>query len=281
MSPNFAHWPPTDRRQLRGTLVGVVHLLPLPGAPGYSASGDPAGGMQALLEHAVADAKFLAAAGFDGLIVENFGDTPFFAEQVPAETVAGVSLAVDAVRRAVGDLPVGVNVLRNDVRAGLGIAAACGAAFVRANVFSGAMVTDQGLIQGRAADWVRERGRLAPWARFLADVHVKHATPLGDSDLVSAARDLVGRGGADGVILSGSGTGAGTALADLQRVREALPEAPLWIGSGLTADNAAEQLAWADAAIVGTWVKVDGDVRRAVDADRALRLVEAVRAAVD
>lgn len=274
-------WPSRSREALRGTLVGVVHLAALPGAPGHAGVRfEGASGMAAVLARATADARALAAAGFDGLIVENFGDTPFFGASVPPETVAGLALATSAVRDAVGDLPVGVNVLRNDVRAGLGLAAACGAAFVRANVFTGAMVTDQGVLEGRAAEWVRERDRLVPAARFLADVHVKHAEPLGGGDVVQAARDTFGRGGADGLIFSGSGTGAGTDLQALARVRAALPAAPLWVGSGLTPEAAAETFALADAAIVGTWVKRGGDVLQPVDPDRAGRLVEVVRAAL-
>jgi membrane complex biogenesis BtpA family protein len=273
-------WPSHSRDDLRGALVGVVHLAPLPGSPGHAAvTFEGQRGMAAVLAQAVTDARVLAAAGYDGVIVENFGDTPFYGASVPPETVAGLALATAAVRDAVGDTPVGVNVLRNDVRAGIGLAATCGAAFVRANVFSGAMVTDQGVLEGHAAEWVRERDRLAPDVRLLADVHVKHAMPLGGGDLVQSARDTFGRGGADGLILSGSGTGAGTDLDELARVREALPNAPLWIGSGLTPDSAAETLALADAAIVGTWIKRDGDVRQPVDPDRALRMVEAVRSA--
>lgn len=274
-------WPSRSRESLRGTLVGVVHLAALPGSPGHAdVSFEDQSGMAAVVAHAVADAQVLAAAGYDGVIVENFGDTPFFGASVPPETVAGLALATAAVRDVVGDIPVGVNVLRNDVRAGIGLAATCGAAFVRANVFSGAMVTDQGVLEGRAAEWVRERDRLAPNVRLLADVHVKHAMPLGGGDLVQSARDTFGRGGADGLILSGSGTGAGTDLNELARVRAALPDAPLWIGSGLSPDSAAETLALADAAIVGTWIKRSGDVRQPVDPDRALRMRDAVHSAV-
>ncbi|MHC4379119.1 MAG: BtpA/SgcQ family protein, partial [Planctomycetota bacterium] len=143
-------WPSRAREDLRGTLVGVVHLAALPGSPGHAdVACDGLRGMDAVLALAVTDARVLAAAGYDGVIVENFGDTPFFGASVPPETVAGLALATAAVRDAVGDTPVGVNVLRNDVRAGIGLAATCGAAFVRANVFSGAMVTDQGVLEGR------------------------------------------------------------------------------------------------------------------------------------
>jgi len=125
-------------------LVGMVHLLPLPGSPGYG------GSMQDIIETAIADGADLADAGFPALMVENFGDTPFFADSVPPETIAGITMAVDAVLKA-SRLSVGVNVLRNDVLAALGIAAVTGAAFVRVNVLTGVMYTDQGPIVGKAA----------------------------------------------------------------------------------------------------------------------------------
>jgi membrane complex biogenesis BtpA family protein len=255
----------------RQTLVGVVHLAPLPGAPRY------AGDMGSLVERAVADARALAAGGCDALIVENFGDTPFFPDQVPAETVAGMALALHAVIDAAEGTAVGVNVLRNDARAALGLCAATGASFVRINVHTGAAVSDQGLLQGRAAETVRERERLCPDVRLLCDVHVKHAAPLGRPDIAEAAADTARRGLADALIVTGAATGAAPHAQELRRVREAAPSTPVLIGSGLTESNAAELLAGAAGAIVGTFFKKDGDVRNPVDGMRVSRL----RAAID
>src|SRR5690606_17653797 len=115
----------------------------LPGAPRHT------GSMEAVFDRARADATALAEAGFDGIIVENFMDSPFHPGPVPPVTVAAMTSAVGAVRE-VTDLPVGVNVLRNDGAAALAIAAVTGALFVRINVHAGSMWTDQGLIEGRA-----------------------------------------------------------------------------------------------------------------------------------
>ncbi|HYO29312.1 MAG TPA: BtpA/SgcQ family protein, partial [Thermomicrobiales bacterium] len=126
-------------------VVGVIHLPPLPG----SARGGSAADLPALLDHARRDAVAYAEGGADALIVENFGDVPFVKEAVSPATVAAMALAVAAVREAAG-LPVGVNVLRNDVLAAVSVAAMAGGAFVRANVYVGAALTDQGIIEGRA-----------------------------------------------------------------------------------------------------------------------------------
>ena len=48
--------------------------------------------------------------------------------------------------------PVRRDVLRNDARAALAVAAATGAAFIRVNVHAGAVVADQGILEGEAAE---------------------------------------------------------------------------------------------------------------------------------
>jgi membrane complex biogenesis BtpA family protein len=248
------------------TLVGVVHLGALPGAPRFR------GDLAPVLQAAEADARALADGGADALIVENFGDAPFFATAVPPETIAAMTLAVHAVQQAAPGLPVGVNVLRNDAAAALGIAAATGAAFVRINVHTGAMVTDQGIIEGRAAETVRLRERLCPGLPLLCDVHVKHAVPLGGGDLAVAARDTWHRGLAAALIVSGTGTGTGVDPADLDTVRAAVPEAPVWIGSGLTLESLPVLGSRCDGAIVGTTLKHGGSVDAPVDAGRVRAL---------
>lgn len=249
----------------RPALVGVVHLRATPGSPRHT------GDVATLLADAARDASALAR-GCDALIVENFGDVPFFAEVVPSETVATLALALDLVRRAAPGLPVGVNVLRNDARAGLGLCAATGASFVRVNVHSGAAVTDQGVVQGRAAETLRERARLCPGVALWCDVHVKHAEPLGGGSIVDAARDTRLRGLADVLIVSGAATGHAPDAERVHTVRRAVPDAPIFLGSGVTEANARDLLAAADGAIVGTALKHGGDVGAPVDPERVARL---------
>ncbi|MAF65948.1 MAG: phosphorybosylanthranilate isomerase [Planctomycetes bacterium] len=253
------------------TLIGVCHLAPLPGAPRFG------GEIGSVIEGAVSDARALAEGGARAVIVENFGDAPFHGGAVPAETVAGLTLAVHAVRDAVGSLPVGVNVLRNDVRAALGICAATGARFVRVNVHTGVAATDQGLIEGRADETLRERARLCPSVAILADVHVKHATPVGSESIEDAARETLGRGLADAVILTGSATGSAPAPGDVACVREGIGAGRILIGAGLTAEDAG-LLRHADGAIVGTWLKRGGRIDGPVDPARVRKLREGMDA---
>jgi len=254
-------------------LVGMVHLAALPGAPSYR------GDLHAVISSALEDAAALAEAGFDGLMVENFGDAPFFADDVPKITVAAMTRVV-AELRAVVDLPVGVNLLRNDALGALAVAAATGAGFVRVNVLSGMMFTDQGPIVGRAAEVARTRAALAPEVAVMADVFVKHASPPSGLTLTAATRDLVERAGADVVVVSGAATGDSPDAGDVATVVGAAGHCPVYVGSGATVDNVAELLATATGVIVGTALKAGGTTTNPIDPGRAAAFVAAASPAL-
>jgi uncharacterized protein len=251
-------------------LIGMVHLAPLPGAPRSS------GTLAEIMERAVTDAARLERAGFDGVLVENYGDVPFHPGEVPPVTIAAMTRIVSAVLDAVS-LPVGVNVLRNDARAALSIAAITGAAFVRVNVHSGSMWTDQGLLTGTAHETLRLRAALGTGTAILADVHVKHAVPPGGTTIEQAAADAWHRGLADGLIVSGSGTGLATDPGDIEAVTRSVPDAPIFLGSGVTEATAGALPPRARGAIVGSAVMRDGVAGSGVDERRAEAFVRAAR----
>jgi len=251
-------------------IVGVIHLPPLPG----SVRGPSAHQLAAILDAVRRDAEAWATGGANALIVENFGDVPFRKESVGPETVAAMTLAV-SLACAESGLPVGVNVLRNDVEAAVAIAALAGGQFVRANVYAGAAVTDQGLIEGRADAVQALIHRLDASISVWADVDVKHAAPLSARPIGELAEDAVERGLAGAVIVSGSGTGQPTNPADLEAVRRVLPGTPMYVGSGATDATLPSLLAIADGAIIGTAAKVDGKVGNPVDRFRVRALVAA------
>ncbi len=237
-------------------VIGMVHLAPLPGSPGYR------GSMSDVIARAARDADALVAGGVDAVLFENFGDVPFYPDRVPAETIAAMTRAIAEIRPRLG-IPFGVNVLRNDARAALGIAAATGAAFVRVNVHTGAMVADQGLLQGTAHETIRERDRFAPRVLVYADCGVKHAAPLAARPLAHEVEDLFERGLADAVVLTGPATGAPLDTDTLAGVRAALPHVPILVGSGVTRENLPGLFPLADGYIVGTTFKSRGVVARA------------------
>jgi membrane complex biogenesis BtpA family protein len=253
-------------------VIGMIHLRALPGSPRW------AGSMDAVIDAALDDARALAEGGADALLVENHGDMPFAPVRVDAATVAAMAVAVQAVRAAV-PLPVGVNVLKSDALSALAVASATGAVFIRVNVHVGAVVADQGLLQSTSYESLRYRRLLGLDIKILADVQAKHAVPLAPVPIELETRDAVARGLADGLVVTGVATGEPTAMGDLKKVRGAAPGMPLLVGSGATADNAAELLSIADGLIVGTSVKRDGVLANPVEAARVRRLVDAARGA--
>ncbi len=254
------------------SLIGVIHLPPLPGSPRF------AGDLSAVLASAATDARLLAEAGFEGIVVENFGDAPFEPGRVSPVTVAAMTAAALAVRAAAPGVALGINVLRNDAEAALAIAVASDARFIRVNVHTGARVTDQGLIEGRAHETLRLRRALgAERVALFCDVDVKHSAPLAARPLGEEAHDLALRGLADAVLVTGSGTGRGVDRRDLDEVTRALHGAvPVLCASGVTLETLRD-LGEAGA-IVGSCLRASGRAGDPVDPTLARRFVEAFHA---
>jgi len=251
-------------------VIGMVHLGALPGSPGF------VGPFSEILAAALRDGEALAQGGVDALLVENFGDAPFFPGRVPAHVVAHMTAIACALREST-NLPLGINVLRNDALSALAVATASDAAFVRVNVLCGARVTDQGILQGLAHELLRERAVLgAGHVRVLADVDVKHSAPLGLRLLAEEVEEALHRGGADAVIASGSGTGKPTDLEQLQGVYRAAAGTPVLVGSGATAETAGSLAPYCDGFIVGTAFKHGGVLNAPVDPARVQAFLRAL-----
>ena len=251
-------------------VIGMLHLPPLPGSSRWS------GDFEALRDFVLHDAESLCVGGVDGLMIENFGDTPFYPDRVPAITIAAMTALACEVRRQF-DVPFGINVLRNDGRSALAVAVVSGASFIRVNVLCGARVTDQGLLQGIAHDLLRERASLKAEAiRILADVDVKHSAPLAARPIGEEAHDLEGRGLADAVLVTGSGTGRGVDRRDLDAVLAAV-RGPVLVASGVTLGTLAEVRA-AHGVVVGSCLRASGRAGDPVDVDVARRFADAFRA---
>jgi membrane complex biogenesis BtpA family protein len=251
-------------------VIGMLHLPALPGSPMNELSAN------AIRDHVLKDAEALVTGGVDGMIVENFGDVPFYPGRLPAHTVAFMTAIALEVRHAF-DLPMGINVLRNDAESALAIAFAAGAQFIRVNIHSGARVTDQGLIQGTAHETLRYRKLLGSEVKIFADADVKHSSALGTHDLKDEVEELVGRACADAIVVTGRATGKQTAIADLKAAKEAAAAVPVFAGSGVDVSGVADVLKIADGLIVGTAFKFDGVTSHAVDVERVRKFIAACR----
>jgi membrane complex biogenesis BtpA family protein len=213
----------------RKPILGMIHLPALPLSPRHELP------MDELVAFALSEVEKLERAGLDAAVVENVGDVPLFKTRVPSVTVAAMTTIVREVKRATG-MKVGVNMLRNACEDAFSVAHIAGADFIRCNVVIGAYVTDQGIIEGCAAELARLRRGLDSPVLVFGDVHVKHASPLFDVPIEDAAQDLAERGGADAVIVSGARSPVPPKIETVRSVKQAIA-APVLIGSGLGLEN--------------------------------------------
>ena len=253
-------------------VIGMVHLWPLPGAPGYTGYG-----MQKIIDHALHDAELLIKGGVDGLMVENMWDIPFYVgASVKPEAMTAQAVAASKVAERF-DVPLGINVVHNGGTNCLAIAVAAGAKFMRVCILTGSRLWDTGeLDHGCAADLMRKRKELhAEHIQIYADVDKKHSVPFPGIDLATHI-EWTEFYGADGLIVSGKMTGSAP---DVAKVREAkqLAHKPILIGSGSSAENVAAFLEYADGIIVGTWLKHDGVGENPVDLNRVRKFMDAVK----
>jgi uncharacterized protein len=252
----------------RTPIIGVVHLLPLPTSPRWG------GSLKAVIDRAEQEATALASGGVDGIIVENFFDAPFTKNQVDPAVVSAMTVVVQRIQNLV-TLPLGLNVLRNDAKSAIAIASCVRAQFIRVNVLTGVMATDQGLIEGEAHQLLRYRRELGSDVKILADVLVKHARPLSSPNLTVAVKDTIERGLADAVILSGWATGSPPNQEDLELACDAANGTPVFIGSGADWENIATLLQAADGVIVSSSLKRHGRIEQPIDPIRVSQFVEA------
>ena len=249
-------------------LIGVIHVGALPGTPSSRKS------VAEIAEDAVREAGVYKAAGFHGLAIENTHDRPYLKSAVGPEIGAAMAVVGCEVRRAVS-LPLGIQVLAGANLWAMAIAHACGASFVRVEGFVFAHVADEGLIESSAGALLRYRRAIgADNVRVFADIKKKHSAHAitADVDIVETAK-AAEFFQADGVIVSGVSTGDPADAGEVEAVSGAVSIATL-IGSGITPENMG-RYALADAFIVGSSVKQDGQWANALEEKRVVAVVRA------
>lgn len=253
-------------------VIGVIHSLPLPGAPRYDGQS-----VEEIYTFAENEAVRYAEGGVDGLIVENHGDIPFAKpEEMGPETAAAMAVMTERVRRAVS-LPTGVNVLANDARTAIAVSKAADAVFFRVNQWANAYVANEGFVEGPAGRAARYRAFLrASGLKIFADVHVKHGAHAitADRTIAELVRD-VEFFDADVCIATGQRTGDAATGEELRAVKDAA-SVPVVVGSGVTPDNVGEILSVADGVIVASALKQGGVWWNPVEPDRVKRLMREV-----
>ena len=254
----------------------MVHVGPLPSAPHYRGES-----VQSMVEQALAEARILRDAGFDALIVENMHDRPYVnGPHDPAVTSAMTRIVGEVVEEVGKQMVVGVQVLSRGELEALAIAHATGARFIRVENYVFAHVADEGLLQhASAGPLLRARRGIgaaegASGIAVFADVQKKHAShaitgDLGLADLVHGAHFF----SADGVIVTGMVTGQPADMSDVATARKHAHGMTVLVGSGVTPEQVKPLFEYADALIIGSWIKQGGVWDRPVDAERCKKMV--------
>lgn len=252
-------------------VISVIHLDPLPGTPLYAGKS-----VKEIAEVAVEEAVMLEENNIDGLIIENFGDK-MFCKKVGPEIVAAMSVIAQKIKDEV-KIPIGICILQSDGMADIAVAKAVEADFVRIPYYTETSIVDAGMMDSIAADVLRFRRYLEAKVKIFADVHIKHSYPLAQRPIEHAAEDCWERGLADAVIVTGRKTGGATKPEDIINVRKALPELPLIVGSGVSAQNVDAYLDYVDAIIVATSLNKDGRVEEKPDEQRVRSFMDKIKA---
>ncbi|MBP1356897.1 MAG: BtpA/SgcQ family protein, partial [Sulfolobus sp.] len=179
-------------------LIGVVHLPPLPGSFNYQ------GDFESIIEFAVRNAKRVEEGGFDGVILENFNDKPF-RKRVKPETAIAMAMIAKEVKKSIS-IKLGINLLRNSAYEATSIAGLTGD-FIRVNALCETISSPEGIIEPASVEVQEAIQAIRRKVMILADVFVKHASPLHSRSLKDVIMDCKERGLADGIIITGKRTG--------------------------------------------------------------------------
>ena len=251
-------------------VVAMIHLGALPGTPACRRS------LREIETQALREATIYREAGVHGLMLENMHDTPYLRGHVGPEIVAAIAIIARAVQDAAG-LPCGLQILAAANTEAIAVAHAAGLEFIRAEGFAFAHVADEGIIQSSAAELLRYRRAIgADHVQVWADVKKKHSSHAITADVsIGETAHAVEFMRGDAVIVTGAVTGHAPQPADVHAVRQAT-RLPVYLGSGVTAENVGTFLGEADGFIVGSEFKTGGHWSGKVDAKRVGRFMSAV-----
>jgi uncharacterized protein len=252
-------------------VIGVIHVGALPGTPRCSQT------VAEVIASAKSEARIYREAGIDGVIIENMHDLPYLRGEVGPEIVAAMTAVATAVKDECA-LTVGVQLLAGANIEAMAVAHAANLDFIRAEGYAYAHVADEGLIQASAAKLLRYRKLIeATRVQVWADIKKKHAAHAITADVsLGETAETVEFMGADCVIVTGSATGRPPAIADVREARSHCG-LPVFLGSGITANNIAEFYEAADGFIIGSAFKIDGLWSNTIDPARVDSLMKAIQ----
>jgi membrane complex biogenesis BtpA family protein len=247
--------------------ISMVQTPPLPGSFQHSEQS-----LDKIIDYILEETRKINEAGFDAVILQNMGDMPV-KQQTKPEVIAYFSLIAKEIKRNFSKLPLGI-LINWDGVASLAVAHAVKADFVRVeHVYTGIEVMSTGLITAQCYEILEMKKRLGTNIPVFADVYEPHGIPLGAKSIEDAAWESIHEAFADGLFLSGKNVNESIEM--IERVRNKVPDATIFLGGGASEENVVQLLKYYDGVCVATWIK-NGSLNNPIDPERAKRFIEKV-----
>lgn len=258
-----------DTLGTKKVVIGMVHLLPLPGTPFYQE-----GNVEQALDKAVADARALEQGGADGCLIQTVDRVYPAGDEADYARVA----AMAAITKAVADatrptFQIGVQIMLNALKASAAVAKVCGGSFLRCTALVGATMTNSGLVQANPLEFLTYRNQIgAQQVKLIAEVSSMHYRPMDQKSPAEIAR-TASRLGAAAVEVAHADEEINNRL--VHDIKHAMPNVPVIVGGHTNHANVARRLAAADGAFVGTCLQGEGWGGR-IDVERVREYVKIV-----
>lgn len=166
-------------------------------------------------------------------------------------------------------MPVGIQILAGANKEALAVAHSAQLQFIRAEGFVFGHLGDEGWFESCAGQLLRYRRHIgAQDVAVFCDIKKKHSAHAVTQDVsIEETARAAQFFHADGLIVTGTSTGAPTDPSELARVQQAAPNLPVMVGSGVDLDNV-DQYMGAHALIIGSHFKEEGHWTKPLDERR-------------
>jgi uncharacterized protein len=256
--------------QVKKPVIAMCHLQALPGDPGYKRDK----GLGWVMEMARKDLVALQKGGVDGVMFSNEFSLPYLTDVDPV-TYTTMARIIGELKHDI-KIPLGVNVLW-DAKASIDLAVATDALFVR-EIFTGVYASDFGLWNTNYGEVIRHQHHIGGEnVKLMFNIVPEAASYLGQRDIADIARSTVFNTQPDALCVSGLTAGSETDSSTLKKVKDAVPETPVFANTGVSLSNVKEQLAIADGTVTATTFKRDGVFELEVDQSRVTAFMDVVR----
>jgi membrane complex biogenesis BtpA family protein len=248
-------------------VIGMIHVDALPGTPKYN------GNISAIIQHAITEAELYKSAGIQGIMIENMHDIPYLNNSAGPEIISIMAIIAYEIKRRT-NLFAGIQILASANKEAIAVANSANLDFIRAEGFVFSHIADEGFTDANAGEILRFRKQIgAENVMVFTDIKKKHSSHSITADIsISEAAKAAEFFLSDGIIITGSATGKEANMEEIIAVKNST-SLPVIIGSGITAENVCDYYNIADAFIVGSYFKQDGNWQNPVEKERIEKLL--------